>query len=93
MEEYVEKIPGVNGLAKEAGKDVYKIATLIEDKTKELKSLKREVDKIADSELSQPSVSAETVEVIKMIKEDAAKALIDGATNLQQGMDAASTLF
>lgn len=49
LEAYVKNIPGITGMRREAGSnDVHKISELVQQKTKEMSKLKKEVDKLAD---------------------------------------------
>jgi NADH-ubiquinone oxidoreductase chain 3 len=88
--EYVESIPTGRELRAEAGNSVFDVAELVAKKTDELTSLKQQVDKAANSELSQPNVTQALTDRINMIKENAAEFAATGGADLVEGMQAAA---
>lgn len=75
-------------VAHEGGDTINKVANLVEAKTKTLVKLKQDVDKLADSELSQPTVTPALTDQINDIKQQATKLLLEGGSDLVEGMQA-----
>ena len=94
LERYVDRIPGIEGMQREAGtEDIHKVAELIQQKTKEMTKLKKGIDKLADSELKQANVTDHDAGVINTIKEQAVNLVAEGGETLVQTMDIAKDLI
>ena len=90
---YVEKIPTGSELVAEAGNNVFDVAELVAKKTNEITSLKQQVDRAADSELSQPNVTQALTDRINSIKDNAAEFAASGGVDLAEGMQAAADII
>ena len=88
MNSYVREIPTGRQMRREVGDDVYRVSDLIHRKTEEMMNLKREVDRLANSELSQPSVTPELTTQITQIKLQAVDLAVKGGKELAEGMQA-----
>ena len=68
--------------------DLFRAAELVAKETKVLKEHKRNIDKLADSELNQPGVTQALADEISSIKEQAVDLLVRGGNDLVEGMQA-----
>jgi NADH-ubiquinone oxidoreductase chain 5 len=85
---YVQSVPTGAQMRREVGEDVFKVSELVAAKTRELSRLKREVVKLADSELSRPTVTPELTNQITNIKHQAMDLAVRGGQDLIEGMQA-----
>jgi hypothetical protein len=99
---YSSKIPGIEGLAKEAQVDIdkkgsvnelNKIAEVVERKKEVVTHMKEEVMSMANSELQHPNITPDQVENINAIKDDAIAVAEKASEILQSGMEIAQNLF
>jgi NADH-ubiquinone oxidoreductase chain 5 len=88
MYSYVEGIPSGREMRKEVGDDINKVSELVNEKTKMLKEIKRGVNRLADSELRQESVTPELTNQINHIKQEVARLSVQGGNDLAEGMQA-----
>jgi NADH-ubiquinone oxidoreductase chain 5 len=88
MYSYVEDIPTGREMRKEVGDDINKVSELVNAKTKMLKEIKRGVNRLADSELRQESVTPELTNQINHIKQEVARLSVQGGNDLAEGMQA-----
>jgi NADH-ubiquinone oxidoreductase chain 5 len=88
MYSYVEGIPSGREMRKEVGDDINKVSELVNAKTKMLKEIKRGVNRLADSELRQESVTPELTNQINHIKQEVARLSVQGGNDLAEGMQA-----
>jgi NADH-ubiquinone oxidoreductase chain 5 len=88
MYSYVEGIPSGREMRKEVGDDINKVSELVNAKTKVLKEIKRGVNRLADSELRQESVTPELTNQINHIKQEVARLSVQGGNDLAEGMQA-----
>jgi NADH-ubiquinone oxidoreductase chain 5 len=88
MYSYVEDIPTGREMRKEVGDDINKVSELVNAKTKVLKEIKRGVNRLADSELRQESVTPELTNQINHIKQEVARLSVQGGNDLAEGMQA-----
>ena len=89
LNNYVRNIPSGRDMRRQVGDDVFKVSDLVAQQTKELNTLKRDVYKLADSELSQPTVTPELTNQINNIKQQAAELTVKGGSELAEAMQAA----
>jgi hypothetical protein len=87
---YVTGLPSGRQMMHRVGEDVYKVSDLVGEKTKVVKQLRRNVDRLADSELSQPSITPALTKEITRIKQEAADLAVKGGNDLAEGMQAVS---
>jgi len=72
----------------EVGEDVVKVAELVQEKNKVIRSLKREVVNQGNVELNQAGVTPEQVNQINSIVEKAKELSVTGGTELVESMQA-----
>ena len=99
---YSSKLPGIDGLAKEAnvdlnskgsGDEMNKIAEVVERKKEVVTHLKEEVMNMANTELQKPNITPDEVENINAIKDDAIAVAEKAAEILASGMEIAQSIF
>lgn len=93
LNNYVRNIPSGKQMRDQVGEDVFKVSELVGKQTKELTKLKRDVYKLADSELSQPTVTPDLANQINNIKQQAAELAVRGGSDLAEGMQATIDLL
>jgi NADH dehydrogenase FAD-containing subunit len=76
-----------------SSRDVEKIAEVVERKKEVVTHLKEEVMNMANSELQKPNITADEVENITAIKDDAVAVAQQAAEILASGMEAAQALL
>jgi len=88
LNNYVQNIPSGRNIRREVGDDVIKAADSVQLKTQQLIALKRDVHRLADSELSQSNVTPELTNQINAIKQQAAELAVKGGNDLAESMQA-----
>lgn len=82
-------IPTVTQLVARAGEDTTKVAEVVVEISNGFIKQKREIDKLADIEKSQPNIPEDVSTRIDIIKETAKDLLIRSGDELAEGMQAA----
>jgi len=92
LNNYVLNIPSGKEMRREVahqgGDPINHVANLVDAKRKVLVKLNQDVHKLADSELSQPTVTPALTDQINDIKQQATKLLLEGGSDLVEGMQA-----
>jgi NADH-ubiquinone oxidoreductase chain 3 len=91
--EYVEAVPTGAALAIEANADRTQVPVVAAEKQDQITSLKEKVDTLADSELSQPTVTPALIDRINMLKENAAEFATTGAEHVAEAAKLAVDLL
>jgi hypothetical protein len=88
LSNYVKDVPTGSEMREKVGDDIFKVSDLVAEQTKVVTSLKRDVCRLADSELSQPTVTPALTNQINNIKQQAADLAVRGGSDLAEGMQA-----
>jgi hypothetical protein len=88
LNNYVQDIPSGEGMRTRAGDNVFGMADLVQNETKTLVKLKRDVVKLADIEAKQPNVTQDVADHIASIKAEAINVAVKGGDILNEGMQA-----
>ena len=88
LNNYVLGLPTGRELRVQAENSVFRAADIVGNETKLIKDYKRNIDKLANSELNQPGVTQPLADQISIIKEKAADLVAKGGSDLAEGMQA-----
>ena len=88
LNNYVLGLPTGRELRVQAENSVFRAADIVGNETKLIKDYKRNIDKLANSELNQPGVTQDLADQISIIKEKAADLVAKGGSDLAEGMQA-----